>query len=335
MTRLVQEPSAAEIATIVADALSAHRGPPIQITDLQVRPEACSTHPLDRLRVTLDSGERLALVWKRLQPDSERKSGDLLADGNPREVLIYRRLLARSRFGAADLYASHYDAAEDRGWLLLEDVGDWSLDDAGTAEWRAAVRQLAQLHAAYHRREAELRALGCLGEHDSDYYLRIARTARRNLEIAGALNALARFDDLVTAFGAVAEYVGRQPRTLVHGDLFPSNVIVQPGPMIRLIDWEWAAIGVGAWDLARLLDGWGSDKPAFIAAYLDEFAVHAEALDPAAFARTFAMCEAVNAPWYLSRSVESCRDKDGVDRLLDDMAHDLARLDRDDIEDAR
>src|SRR5262245_16634142 len=90
---------------------------PVRITSMISRPLAMqSTHPIDRLNVTLTTGEHLPVIFKR--PSSERGS----KDGRP-EVLIYRQLLGGRRFGAPTLYASAYNKAQSRYWLFLEDVG--------------------------------------------------------------------------------------------------------------------------------------------------------------------------------------------------------------------
>ena len=45
------------------------------------------------------------------------------------------------------------------------------------------------------------------------------------------------------------------PQTLIHGELYPSNVLVDP-PRVCPVDWEMAAIGPGVIDLAALCGGW-------------------------------------------------------------------------------
>ena len=109
-------------------------------------------------------------------------------------------------------------------------------------------------------------------------------------------------------------------RTLVHGDLFGSNIIVQPGRRIRAVDWESAAIGLGEWDLARLLDGWGSKMAPPRSAYLDalEGSIGRE-LDREAFESTFAYCRILNMLWHLRWSVDACRDTAFVERELDKL----------------
>ena len=171
------------------------------------------------------------------------------------------------------------------------------------------------MHSTYLGREDELRALGCLMEHDAAYYEMVIRAARRNLELAGAMAALPRFDNVMGQFAGLIAHVVRQPRTLVHGDLFASNVMVQPGQRIRAVDWESAAVGLGAWDLARLLDGWGAKMAPVLSAYLEELdGSGGRELDRKVFERTFAYCKVLNVLWHLRWSVDVCRDTPFVER---------------------
>jgi aminoglycoside/choline kinase family phosphotransferase len=305
---------------VLAQGLSAHFGRPVRIAGLASRPLATSSHPIDRLRVTLASGERLRVIFKRLSPGEELY-------GNEREVLIYRRLLDVGRFGAPALYASVHEEAERRYWLFLEDVGSSTLDEGDVEDWFAAVRWLAGMHGTYHGREADLRALDCLMEHGPAYYHRVAQTARRNLELAGAGEALERFDALMGRYDSLVAYLAGQPRTLVHGDVFAQNLVIQAGGRIRAIDWESAAVGLGAWELARLLDGWGSEKADFLSAYLAEFERHvAGPFEREGFQRLFEHCEILNVLWHLRWSVEACQDAPLVEEQLRDMETRWQRL---------
>jgi hypothetical protein len=305
---------------VLEQGLSAHFGRPVRIAGMERRPLAASSHAIERLRVILASGERLRVVFKRLQPGEELY-------GNEREVLIYRRLLDGERFGAPALYASAYDEGERRYWLFLEDLGSCTLDEGDVEEWLASARWLAGVHGSYHDRGDDLRELGCLMEHGPAYYHMLGQTARRNLELAGAIEALVRFDALMGRYDSLVRYLVSQPRTLVHGDIFAQNLIIQPGGRIRAIDWESAAVGLGPWDLARLLDGWGSMKATFLAAYLAEFERHvARPLDREGFQRLFEHCEILNTLWHLRWSVEACQDAPVVEDLLLDMETRWQRL---------
>jgi hypothetical protein len=308
------EPGIRTPQEVLAQGLSQTRGERVRITAMEGEPlESQSTYPIERLRVTLESGEQLPVIFKRLQAGEGPK-------GNRREVLVYQRLLAGGRFGAPVWYASTYDEAQGHYWLFLEDLGEENLKSGDWEDWIAAAQLLGQMHGTYLGREEELRTLGCLGEQGPDYYHAIGRTARENMERAGALAALLRFDSFMAWYPALVAHLVRQPRTLVHGDIFPDNLLLQPGPRIRPIDWESAAIGLGTWDLTRLLDGWGRDKPALCAVYVETLeSVTGVAVCRTAFAQTLACCETLNLLWHLGWEAEDCRDAEFVDWLVNEL----------------
>jgi hypothetical protein len=81
-----------------------------------------------------------------------------------------------------------------------------------------------------------------------------------------------------------------------------------------------AAVGLAAWDLTRLLDGWGRDKPAFRAAYLSELARHLRVpCDPGSFETTAAHCEVLVVLCHLAWEEEACRAEGFVLGLLQEM----------------
>jgi hypothetical protein len=300
-----------KLQRLLEEGLGSCLGRRVRIVALEARDrDLQSTHPIERLHVRLASGEELPVIFKRLHATPEAK-------GERREVLIYRRLLTGGRFGAPLVYASAYDEARAHYWVFLEDVGEGTVGEGDLEDWLAAVRWLGEMHGTYQGREGELRALKCLGEQGYEYYQKLACRARQHLVLAAGGRALARFDSVSAPLDASFAYLARQARTLVHGDVFSDNLILQPGPRIRPIDWEEAAVGIGALDLARLLEGWGSDKPALVAAYLDEFARHTSVpVEVRQFSQTFEYCEAVAALLHLAWSVEDCGDGEWVDGLL-------------------
>jgi thiamine kinase-like enzyme len=295
--------------------LSESLGRPVRVAEMLRRPVELSSHPVERLRVRLDDGARLKVVFKRLTDDVRPENR-----GYPREVLVYRHLLASGRFGAPKVYASVFDKDRGQFWLFLEDVGYDNMKHSDREGWDAAARLLAELHGTYLGRTAELRRLNCLAEHDGDYYRSIAGAARRNMVLAGDTQTLARFDALLRPFENLVDDLTRQPRTFVHGDVFSKNLALQEGPRVRPIDWESAGIGTPFLDVARLLNGWGSDKPSFVTTYLDELECRAAVpVDRPASLRAFTECEIVSILWDLGWSVDGCLDEASVNELLNDM----------------
>lgn len=287
------------------------------VSDSHILPR--STHPISRLRLTLTNGQQVNVIFKRLRPQAGK---DVC-----REVLTYRRLLANGHLGAPDLYASVCDQARERYWLVLEDVGKRPLSRCGVNERVEAVRWAARMHATYHGRTAELRALECLGEHGPQFYDALASAARLRLNRCAERPALDRFNCLMAHLCRTVEFLDAQPRTLIHGDLSDTNLFVQYNSRwrIRPIDWEWAAIGIGAWDLHKILVGDISTRGQLQAAYLDEFAHQAGmVLDTRIFETTLTHCAIVRALWNLgcpSPPPKGVRwDSVGINRLLDQIA---------------
>jgi len=60
-------------------------------------------------------------------------------------------------------------------------------------------------------------------------------------------------------YAEVMERLGQLPTTLVHGELYASNVLVAPGRVCP-VDWELAGIGPGVLDVAALTAGWPDEE---------------------------------------------------------------------------
>jgi hypothetical protein len=157
------------VKEILARGLQTRFGRPERIVKLHSTflENTFGTHPIYRLHLTLDDGQRLAIIFKWLQPQQD--------EDVRREVLVYPRLLTSGRFDAPTVYASLCDAARGRYWLFVEDVGESQLPRCEVDHWPAAFRWVARMHAEYYGREGELRALGYLGEHGPLFYRFLAR----------------------------------------------------------------------------------------------------------------------------------------------------------------
>jgi len=150
-----------------------------------------------------------------------------------------------------------------QGMVLMDsadDVSGW-----GRAEIEAALRGLAEIHAVWYGREAELRATGWLPE---------PMTAASMVEMAELWEGLAvhaveefpkwfRKDDLklhrrlVHSLGRWWGELEGLPRTLIHNDFNPRNLCLRPLPggdlRLCVYDWELATLGVPQHDVAELL----------------------------------------------------------------------------------
>ena len=314
-----------EVEEALARGLQNHFGRPVRIVELHSTflADTFSTHPIYRLHLTLDGGERLTVIFKLLQPQQDEDAR--------REVLIYRRLLGGGRFDAPTVYASLCDEARGRYWLFLEDVGGLRLEWCDVDDWPAAFRWVARMHAEYYGREEELSALGYLGEHGPPFYRFLAHGAREMLQWLDARRQLVRFERLMARwFDLSVEHLALEPLTLIHGDLYCHNLMVQPGPKIRPIDWGFAAIGVAGWDVAKLIAGWGPEKSDFIRIYLDEFALHAPVLiERRSFERSLAHCQIMRTLQILYWWEGPYKNLAFVDGVLEEMESACGYLDND------
>ena len=206
--------------------------------------------PVDDVEIEAPDGERLRIILKQLEGAEVVKPGFVVDPA--REIEAYG-LLDGAELGTPACHAS------GRWWLALEKVEGvelWQRGDIGA--WAATARWAAALHAHFASR---VPAAEHLLVHDGGFYRRWLERAR---EFRG---------EPVDALGPAADRAIARltalPRTLVHGELYASNVIVA-GDRIAVLDWEMAAIGPGVIDLAAVTTGWaGDDLEALLRAYGD------------------------------------------------------------------
>lgn len=218
---------------------------------------------LEEIGAELADGTRLELIRKDLRRSAlgaaARHTKPAFLHDPGREVEIYR-LLSRCGLGTPACYAA------GPGFLLIERVPGIELFQVGELEgWRQAARWLRRLHERF---AAVPPSSPRLLRHDAGYYrLWAGRACERVPEIA----------PIVDRYERVVERLVGLPQTLIHGEFYPSNVLVA-GERIAPVDWEMAAIGPGLVDLAALVTGWeGEDRATIAAAYgaVDEAALAA------------------------------------------------------------
>lgn len=242
--------------------------------------EYASSAPLELVVAATDDGCEHRLVLKHLAPrhvteQVRRVKPSFVLDAR-REIEVYRQLLAPSGLGAT-LVGSSIDPATDSYWLLLEYVHGSRLFEVGEPEaWTATARWLGALHARLATIDtATLRHSARLIECDRDWY-RVWIDRALRFFAGGPSNS--RHDGkalrwLAERYDRVIDRLLSLPSTVIHGEFYPSNVImtrvpdgVRPCP----IDWEMASIGPGVLDLAALMAGeWrDQDRRDMTAAYI-------------------------------------------------------------------
>jgi Ser/Thr protein kinase RdoA (MazF antagonist) len=164
-----------------------------------------------------------------------------------REPEMYRQVLDPLRIGPRWLGGG-------RDWVLLEQLDAAPLWQVGELSvWCEVARWLAAMHRRLDDVPAATIAVPLL-YHDEA----LMRVWRRRAERTDALPTF-----LVKAHERAVARLSACRRQLIHGDFYPSNVLVRPGerdctaapPDVWPVDWELAASGPAVFDLAALTSG--------------------------------------------------------------------------------
>ena len=263
------------------------------VTGLERRPSAySSSFRMEELEVRLADGRTLAMVFKDLRReemlDGARRTKPAFLYDPLREIETYRKILAPDPLGTAFCHSAVADEARGRYWLFLEKVPGRELYQVGDLTvWQEAARWLAELHSRFTGREdfLPLARASHLLIYGPDFYRRWidrARAAHPSLE------------RLAAGYGRVVERLAALPATLLHGDFYASNVLVeQIGGDLRVcpVDWEMAAVGPGLLDLAALTAGRWTDEERTVLALAYRGALPPSLrMDEPAFLEAFAGC---------------------------------------------
>ncbi|MDX6554561.1 MAG: hypothetical protein QOD86_756 [Miltoncostaeaceae bacterium] len=272
-----------ELVAALAPAL-----PGRAIVGLERRPSPYRTSfALEEVDLLTDDGARLELMlkpaaWSDLSEEARRVRPRFLHDPR-RELAVYREILGPCGIGAPALLA----AAGDGGWIAIERLRADALYEVGEPDaWVGAAAWAGRLHAALAPRAAALAGRAGLARHDAASYRVWMERARR-------FRPHADLELLAAGHDRLAEELAALPRTVVHGELYPANVLVERTggrPEIRVVDWERAGHGPGLLDLAALTGG-GLDpdvRVAMVAAYRE--AAGASAPGRGAFERALEAC---------------------------------------------
>jgi hypothetical protein len=233
-----------------------------------------------RLRCTLNGTTR-SFVAKRLDPDIAL-----------RNELVARRWLPA--VGLSDSGPPLLDVAAEQDasfvWHLYDDLGDCELDGVAADKGRVAtaVAAVAQIHTRFagHALLPECRLWG--GDLGISFYSSSFRDAITSLESARARKGrlglegsslcdrlLARLEEHLGEVAPRTEALTRYggPETLLHGDLWRTNVMVAANgaTRVRLIDWDHAAVGPFSYDLSTFLSRFpAGDRTAILRLYEKE-----------------------------------------------------------------
>jgi hypothetical protein len=237
-----------------------------------------TSFPLEELEVELEDGNRVRLASKRLAwgelDEQARLAKPKFLHDPRREPTVYAAVLEPAALGAPRYWGSAIEPERERYWLFVEWVAGRELYQVGELGlWEEAARWLARMHAELGADLERHAAAAPLIDHDAAFYRRWGERAREFARAPGQPSARARqVDWLCERQEPVIAALLAQPRTLIHGEFYASNVLVATDtgpPRVAAVDWELAAVGPGLTDLAALLSGDWSDQErrALTAAY--------------------------------------------------------------------
>jgi hypothetical protein len=156
-------------------------------------------------------------------------------------------------------------------WNVYVDHGRRTLidDPSDSAAATAAIRTVAELHSRFmgHSLLAECRNSGqTLDPYVYESSVMAALSALESIEdLVGVTDAAILQESLTKRLRVLAQEVGLRtrllktlsgPQTLLHGDLYPSNIVLPnglDGPLSRIVDWDHLGVGPVGFDLVFLL----------------------------------------------------------------------------------
>lgn len=286
-----------ELSVRLEEAFRRYLGSPRRVVGVDRRPaEYWSSHRVEPIDVQLDDGETFAVFFKQLGRQGLVEAAAAVKPAfldNPlREITVYREILPDFPGSAPLCYGSHADSESGRYWLFLERLSAPMLSLLGAfSPWLETAGWLGRFHARLADRVPRYVDSGVLLVLDGDYH----RTWLERARAAAAAGPAAahdrrRLDWLAARHPRVVDALLSLPRTIVHGEFYPSNILVatEGGPVrVCPVDWEMAAVGPGLIDLAALATGrWTeAERCALLQAYRDALATAAGPMARASTAR--------------------------------------------------
>lgn len=171
------------------------------------------------------------------------------------EAVVYEEVLRRLPLPTVTCHGSWTTPSGDT-WLFLEHLGEGTrlIDQPAPDHVLASAARWA---GRFHRlNPGASDGAPALTVYSGAYY---AAWARRASDLAGDWHRrLPWLRTLCARAEPLLATIAYLPTCTVHGEFTPNNVLVS-GNEVRPVDWETAAVGLGAVDLAALTDGWPRD----------------------------------------------------------------------------
>ena len=163
---------------------------------------------------------------------------------------LHERVLVPSISNSAQLYMSAHHGSTTA--MFMEDLGTCYMKESADREsCQKFAKNLARMHRAYSYRIEEIVEANILRHLSGDKLQDFGYSLARKLcELESIDRATA--GDLEKRMDLVANRLGGETLTLVHGDLYAENVVLRQTKQ-QLIDWSWfTSIGTALIDLATI-----------------------------------------------------------------------------------
>ena len=241
-------PATSSLERALARLLTVDR---VSVLDRQVCSYA-STFPCELVTCSGEDGRETKLHFKY----TRWNGGELeWHRGVAFEGEVYRDVVNRCELPAPTCFGVFRDEATELSCLVLEHLdGSSRVSKVGVEAMVKAARWIGAFHARFETDERTGDV--SLPEFDHAYIVRWAENA------AAHTTALHDEFPLLRRAGEIlddlAAHLGSRPRTVIHGEYYPRNVLAVGGAVFP-IDWETAARAAGEIDLAALIERWTPD----------------------------------------------------------------------------
>jgi hypothetical protein len=261
-----------DLHAALEQALRNYFGVDLHIILMQRRPSAYQTScALEEVDVHLDDGRVLHLMFKDLSSNAlaekARQVKPIFLRNPLREIETYRCILSSVELGTATCYGAVVDPSQERYWLFLERVPGRELYQIGDLDaWCAAAGWLARMHSQLAMPAARMAETSHLLIYDEAFYRAWPHRAMTfALRRPGSVQPeyLQTIERLAECYDPVVEALLALPQTVIHGEFYASNVLIQETPdelRVCPVDWEMAAVAPGLMDVAALVAGGWSDS---------------------------------------------------------------------------
>jgi thiamine kinase-like enzyme len=170
------------------------------------------------------------------------------------EAEVYHHVLQPVQLSVPEVYGIHKGDGYNEDCLFLEFLEEAvHVNKTEPDAMAKAARWIGKFHADNETRvrQPSLKFLNVFSE---EYYL--SSIHRTSLFIRNShKKKFPWFSTLCKRFERMISELSTIPVTVIHGEYYPKNIMVQNG-QVRPVDWQTAAIGPGEIDLVALVDGW-------------------------------------------------------------------------------